>query len=289
MAFMHSLVAPPRRVGQARLVLVVGASGGSGASTLTAAVALHAVRHWSSVTAVDGQPGGSGLDVIFGADHVRGLRWPDLAGVEGAVDAPALAVRLPLCEGVRVLSQARPSSASSPVAIAGVMAGLCGASGPDVVVVDVPRYAVSLPSWGGWLPERFDGQLVVVVVADAGLVGLASLAATAPWVHEGLRRSGGVATVILRTDGVTAGLIQDVEDAVELPIGAVVGHDREVARDLARGRPPSVRVGGDASLQQGSGGRRGSRGAGGAAGRHTVASAAAGICRLLLGAEQAAS
>ena len=296
---MHALDGPATRLGQARLVFVVGASGGSGASTLTAAIALHAARQWGSVTAVDGQPGGSGLDVIFGVDHVGGLRWPDLAGVDGAVDAPALAVRLPLCDGVRVLSHARPSPAPPAAAIAGVMAGLCGSAGPDVVVVDLPRYAVSLPDWGGWLADPFDGRLVVVVVADAGVVGLASLASTAPWVHEAVRRAGVVATVVLRGDAMTTGLIHDVEDAVELPIGAVVGHDREVTRDLARGRPPTVRVDADLEVGRQTRGRRvtvgraarhpGRAAPGDPAGRHTVAAAAAGVCRLLLDAQEVAS
>ena len=291
-AAMPSISAPPGRLGEARLVFVVGASGGSGASTLSAAIALHAARQWGSVTAVDGQVSGSGLDVIFGVDHVSGVRWADLGAVEGAVDAPALAVRLPLCEGVRVLSQGRPGQAPPVTAISGVMAGLCGPAGPDVVVVDVPRHVAPLPSWGGWLTEGFAGRLVVVLLADAGLVGLASLAATAPWVHELPWRAGGAATVILRGDAVTPGLLTDIEDAVELPVSAVIGHDRVVLRDIERGRPPAARARADDGATPGwvpAGGRRARRGAGGEVGRHTVAAAAAGVCRLLVGAQEAAS
>ncbi|MEI2827860.1 MAG: hypothetical protein V9F04_16785 [Dermatophilaceae bacterium] len=154
-------------------------------------------------------------------------------------------------------------------AISGVMAGLSGPAGPDVVVVDVPRHVAPLPSWGGWLTEGFAGRLVVVLLADAGLVGLASLAATAPWVHELPWRAGGAATVILRGDAVTPGLLTDIEDAVELPVSAVIGHDRVVLRDLERGRPPAARARADDGATPGwvpAGGRRARRGAGGEVG-----------------------
>ncbi|HET6693564.1 MAG TPA: hypothetical protein VFG97_04630, partial [Pedococcus sp.] len=53
---------------------VCGSAGGLGASTLTVALALTAVREgWKPVVAVDGSLGGGGLDVTAGAEHLPGL------------------------------------------------------------------------------------------------------------------------------------------------------------------------------------------------------------------------
>ena len=64
-----------RRRGAA--VAVVGGCGGAGASVLAAALAVTAVRHGGRALLVDCDPLGGGLDLVLGAEHVAGLRWPD--------------------------------------------------------------------------------------------------------------------------------------------------------------------------------------------------------------------
>ena len=269
-----------------RLVVVIGASGGCGASTLVAAIAAAAVRWWPAVVAVDGQVGGAGLDVLFGVDHVGGVRWGALHDVVGPVAADALAQRLPLRDGVRVLSHGRDGGrAPSAAAVAGVMSGLIGAGGPDVVVVDLPRYAVALTDCGGWFPEvatsgeaepRRAVTTTVVLYSDASVVGLAALAANAHAVKRTLTPRPVNCFVVLRADKVTTGLIQDIEDAVECPVVAVIGHDAVVHRDLSRGVSPGDRV------ELGSDGQRPPRGRRGWSSSRTalgsVAAAAARIC-----------
>ena len=83
------------------VLVVVGASGGVGASSLATAVAVRAVRAGLDVVLVDGCPLGGGLDVVLGAEQAQGVRWSDLSRLEGSADGPALLVRLPLAEGVR--------------------------------------------------------------------------------------------------------------------------------------------------------------------------------------------
>jgi septum formation inhibitor-activating ATPase MinD len=57
---------------QGTLLVVVGASGGVGASTLAAAIAVRAAAADASVALVDGCPWGGGLDVVLGADRRAG-------------------------------------------------------------------------------------------------------------------------------------------------------------------------------------------------------------------------
>ena len=70
-------------------LVVTGASGGLGSSTLAAALA----GAWSkrAPLLVDLDLTGGGIDVTCGIDHVEGLRWPDLNAVRGVVDPDLLA------------------------------------------------------------------------------------------------------------------------------------------------------------------------------------------------------
>lgn len=124
--------------GRPRVVAVVGASGGCGASTLTAAVCRSASDAGWSVVAVDGQPGGGGLDVVLALDHLPGVRWPDLTRLRGAVDGPDLIARLPRGDGVAVLSHGRDGRPlPGPGALSAVVAGLAstGAVGLGAVAL----------------------------------------------------------------------------------------------------------------------------------------------------------
>lgn len=99
-------VRPHEGAGDGRLVRVVGGSGGVGASTLTAALAQVASGRMSSV-AVELDPCGGGLDLLFGAETAPGWRWGDLRAAAGHVEG--LAGRLPNVSGVDVLAHGRTS------------------------------------------------------------------------------------------------------------------------------------------------------------------------------------
>lgn len=227
--------------GRPRMVAVVGASGGCGASTLTAAVCRAASSSGWSVVAVDAQPGAAGLDVVLSLDHVPGVRWPDLARLRGAVDGPDLIARLPGGDGVAVLSHGRDGQPPpGPEALAAVLAGLVtGAapgvglgdalSHPDLVVVDASRESTvgAARDWWGCVD-------LAVVVAGTGLVELAALSAVA----AALDLMGVPVVLVLRGDRVPARLCDDVEDSLGVPVLVTVGSDPSVARDLVRGRAP---------------------------------------------------
>src|SRR5450631_1321486 len=63
--------------------VVVGGSGGVGASVLSAAIAVRAAQAGLRSVAVDGDRLGGGLEVTLGIVRERGARWPDLAGARG--------------------------------------------------------------------------------------------------------------------------------------------------------------------------------------------------------------
>lgn len=118
-------------------IAVVGAGAAAGASTLATALAVVAARAgWTSV-AIDVDPWGGGLDVLFDAAADEGLRWSQLAGGRGALPGAALLSRLPQHEdGAHVLSCDGPESI--PAERLHEVIAACRRVA-DVVVLDLPR------------------------------------------------------------------------------------------------------------------------------------------------------
>ncbi len=105
--------------------IVVGASGGLGASSLSLAVGRRLAATGPPSVVVDLDLGGGGLDVSAGVEHLPGRRWPALADVRGHLDAEVLLASLPQEEGCRLLSAGGPSSRRVPDrAVADVLASV---------------------------------------------------------------------------------------------------------------------------------------------------------------------
>lgn len=120
------------------VVAVVGGRGGAGATTLACALAVTAARTGRRVLLVDGDPLGGGIDLVFGGEADRGLRWPDLTGTRGRLPAAALADALPRMAGLSVLSCDRGDAPAVPVeAVQAVLSA--GRRASELVVVDLPR------------------------------------------------------------------------------------------------------------------------------------------------------
>ena len=204
------------------VILVVGASGGLGASTLAALTATVLARDGAS-TLVDADLGGGGLDTTLGVEHVDGLRWGDLAEHEGEVDAVGLRGALP-CGPVPVLAARgpRPSTAT----IRSVATGLA-TLGP--VVVDLPA---------GRVPQGWRDLADLVVV----LVGLRPR-----WLRDGERLSATLGEVSQRSVLVTRGprragtVATRAAEHVGLPLLEHLPDDPGVLRDEAHGRAPRPR------------------------------------------------
>lgn len=117
------------------VVAVVGGSGGVGASTLAAGLAVVGAASGLRTAVVDLDDTGGGLDLLLGAEAVEGWRWDRLAFATGQLGD--LTARLPCVENVAVVSMPRPGRAPGAAAVSAVVGAL--ERSHELVVVDVGR------------------------------------------------------------------------------------------------------------------------------------------------------
>lgn len=201
------------------LVAVVGGRGGAGASVLAAGLGLAAVRRGADATLVDLDPWGGGADLLLGAEDAAGLRWGDLAGLDGPIDGRSLRTALPAPGGVTVLACDRDRSVNpSPEAALAVLEA--AATVADLVVVDLPRRSDDTVAAVLAQVER----TYVVVPAE-----VRAAAAAAQTVDALCGRGDGPVAIVVRT-GRGRPLSPDlVASAMRLPLAAVVRDDSRVA------------------------------------------------------------
>ncbi len=144
---------------EACLVSIVGGSGGVGASTLAAALALGASRRGLRSLLFDADPMGGGLDLVLGSERAEGLRWHDLDATRGRLSAGSLADVLPIHAGIATLSWDRSPDAALPPSVPSVLTA--AVRGFDLVIADVPRH---LDEQGADILGR--SVLTVLVVAE---------------------------------------------------------------------------------------------------------------------------
>ncbi len=210
----------------ADLVVVAGAVGGAGASTLAAAMAQHALQARSPAVLVDLDPLGGGLDLMLGAEAAAGARWDELAGITGRVDDRVLVDALPSADGLPILSWPTDSDLEpGPAAVGQVLDALCRRQG--LVVVDGgravdPRAAVALAKCR---------QLVLVVPLRVRAVAAA---------RRMLRRvPAHVSPLVVAREPAPGGLSpDDVAAALGLPVTATLFDDRKRGTSEELGGPP---------------------------------------------------
>jgi len=197
-----------------------------GATTLVAAVGAALVRAGWSCAVVDLQHGGGGLDVPYAVEHLPGVRWGDLAEIDGPVDGAALLSRLPSADGVRVLAHTRePGPVPHVAGCAEVIDGLRANLGS--VVLDAPRdLSAALLGLVG----------TAVILSGTGVLELSALAAAGRRVADHVDQS----SVVLRARRQSAALGDEVSRALELPVLGWLRDDPGVPRNLARGRGPAM-------------------------------------------------
>ena len=210
------------------LVVVGGACGGVGASTLATALALAArTATVPDVLLVDGDGWAAGLDLLLGAERTPGLRWPELTGLSGRVAGPALTAALPEACGVPVLAASRDQPQEVPAEA--LLAVSTGARDSGYgVVVDLP---VRSPAAEVLLAEADQAVLLVPARLRAAAAARALLGGErSPWAS---------ALVVARP--VPGGLTRsEVADVVGRPVFAELAADRSAVARSERGEPPSV-------------------------------------------------
>ncbi len=235
-----------------RVLAILGASGGVGASCLAAAVATRASARGRRVLAVDGEGTLGRLDVLFDRESAPGVRWPDLADARGRVDGEALLAQLPTsAEGVHVLSgrEAGPPPAGRPLvpgdpagapaegsglapdAVVAVLSALaCPDVGLDVIVVDLCRSADASALFA---PRCQD----LAVLVGCGVPALAR-AGDAVRRADDLVPKGCRVWVAQRCPRTRSDLGDVVSEALGVPLITIVGDDPDLDQRLSRGLAP---------------------------------------------------
>lgn len=212
---------------------VEGTSGGCGASTWAAALAVRAQRAGLRPLLVEATAGGAGLDVLLGLDHEPGVRWGDLRAVSGTVAPEGLLARLPGSSGSGVppVLAASPSSARTPHPqyAEPVLAALARVADP--LVLDLPRDGhPDLPWW------RSRCTHLLAVVGS----GVGPVAAAASWTGRLVRHPTPWVGLCL-PDEPRSGWSSALAEAGELPVLARLPRDPAVAAALAAGEPVATR------------------------------------------------
>jgi len=219
-----------------RVIGVVGARGGVGASSLAAALARrlarggrHGAGASGSVALADLDGAGGGIDVLLGVEGAEGLRWPDLHGARGEVSGTDLTALLPRWSGVTVLSadRARPGAPRAEV-VADVLDAL--AASHDEVVLDLDRGALA-----GCGPLARCAVVLVLAARDlrsvAGVLALrGAVLAAVPDVRLVVRgpAPGGLGVL-------------EMAHVVDLPVAASMGPQPGLDAALERGGGPVPR------------------------------------------------
>lgn len=209
---------------------VIGGRGGAGASTLAAALAVTANLGGRRTILVDADPYGGGADLIFGGEQIAGLRWPDLAGVDGQLNARELREALPRVGELAVLSWDRGELREvGPATVRGVLAAAARAA--DLVVIDIPR--TFEPAAQAAL-AACDLVLLVVPAEFRAAAAAGRIAAQVCSLAADVR-------VVVR--GPAPGHLQaeEVAAALRLPLAGELRPEPALALALERGQPPGGR------------------------------------------------
>ena len=216
---------------QALTVAVLGGRGGAGASTLACALAVTAAREGHRAMLIDADPLGGGLDVLLGGEAAAGLRWPDLAGARGRVNAVELERSLPRLHELTALSWDRGDLLGIPVEAMRTVLGAARRRG-GVVVLDLPR---SIDDTAGEALEQADLGLLVVPAELRAMTASGRVAAAARMRLSDLR-------AVVRGPAPSGVTGAEVARGLRLPLAGELTAEPGLVTDLERGRPPGARA-----------------------------------------------
>ena len=220
------------RSAQARVVTVLTASGGCGASTLAATVAMRATTRKLAPVLIDADPLGGGLDLLLGAETEPGVRWPDLADTDGRIGGQTLIDALPKDHGLPFLSW---TQAGDDDAIAATYGSVLSALTREdsLVVVDLGRHT-------GPLSRAVLSVTTTAVLLVPARVRAVAAASTLLKRLDHLRDE--LCLVVRRPS--PAGLDEStIARVLDLPLIGTLPHDGRRAEWEENGLPPSTKGG----------------------------------------------
>lgn len=210
------------------VLAVIGGRGGAGASVLAGGLAITGARFGMRTLLIDADPMGGGADLVLGWESMRGLRWPDLSGASGRVPSSALVESLPGHADLVVLSWDRGEPATVPTE---AMLSALDASkrGRDLVVIDVPRHLDE----ASLIALRAADRAYLVVPAELRACAAATRVAATVLPHAP------ALSVVVRQPGPGGLTVQEVVDAVHLPLAGTLKTEVTLAKELERGVAPA--------------------------------------------------
>lgn len=208
-----------------RTLGVVAGSGGAGASTFAAVLAVVSAQQHATAL-VDLDPLGPGLDRVVGLDEPGGVAWDALVSSRGRLGSRSLRSALPDKDGLAVLTWGSgPPVTLDPAAVREVLSA--AQRGNDLVVVDLPR---SLDEVTAEVVTRCDRVLVVVAPTVVGVASAARvLTRLRPLTAE-------VAVVTRRGPGTLAA--DELAAALGAPVVAELPHQRRLEEWVELGLGP---------------------------------------------------
>lgn len=231
----HRLAQSRGRVAQQnQCVAISGAVGGSGVSTLSAAVARTAAAEtrYQHISLLDAVEYSGGLDLLLGIEDTPGIRWPDLSLGEGHIDYAALDQAIPHSsyDHIGVLSQARSSIAGAAQlkeqvpSIRRVIHAIREAESTALGVLDCPSILGQADNPLAQLIAEEAQLLVLVVPAE-----IRAVAAAAGRLAE-LTSSGIHPLLVLRHRSWSGLGRKEVEDILQAEVLVELGHIQRLSK-----------------------------------------------------------
>ena len=233
----------------AEIIGVLGGCGGAGATTFSAALAMHGATKQRRVVLVDADPYGAGIDLLLGAEHVPGVRWDGMVDATGTIGHDMLVDALPREHGVSFLSFTSQWTPPPPaLTTSSVLAALC--DGGDLVVADLGdgrEQSVAEPIMEIATP------LVMVVPARVRAVAAAGVRLAAlPHLQNRLQ-------VVVRNPSPGGLEPEEIAYTLELPLLGTISHDSRRAEWEEHGIAPESRAAWSAACAELLGGRDATR------------------------------
>ncbi|MDO8731353.1 MAG: hypothetical protein Q7L55_02090 [Actinomycetota bacterium] len=202
-----------------RVVIVTGACGGAGASSLAVGLAAAEHRLGRKALLVDGDFAGGGLDLLLGAEAQAGTRWSELTNLTGRLNADSLLPSLPSPSGIPLVSASRgPFLQATSQAWESILN--LGQQNFDCLIVDLPRaQALSVDQW--W-PTQIAAELWCVVPTR-----IRAIAAAAICIEHWGQTWSSVRVIARQTDRGIA--TSDLSRALGQPVLGTLPHDSAVA------------------------------------------------------------
>lgn len=212
---------------KALTVGVVGGSGGAGATTFAAALALTATAVGGPGLLIDADPLGGGIDRVVGLEDLEGIRWDSLVQASGRFSSRSLREALPQKDGLAVLTwSSGPRPATDGAAVREVLSA--AQRGNDTVVIDLPRYLDPVTA------DLLSRCHHVVLVAGLTVPAVAAASRVAAQLRESARRLH----LVTRGGATTALGAEEVSDALGVPLAVAMGHQRRLAESVDLGLGP---------------------------------------------------